>query len=64
MKIFVGTKRPARPVDVVNAGIKAGTSTALFKVSRQDADRVRAAEAAGGQLAGLAVLLRVLRTRA
>jgi hypothetical protein len=63
MKLFVGTKRPARPVDVINSVARQGTSTSLFKVSRVQADAIRAAEVTGGQIAGLAVLLRILKTR-
>jgi hypothetical protein len=62
MKIFIGTKRPARPVDVVNAGIKAGASTALFKVSREQAQELRRLEREQPE-AALPFLLRALRSR-
>jgi len=62
MRIF-GKSKPARPVDVVNQGIKAGVSVGRFRVSPQDAKRIRAAEVRGGQQAGLAVVLQILHER-
>jgi hypothetical protein len=62
MKLFVGTKRPARPVDLVNAGIKAGVSTGRFKISRQDVLELRRLERDKPE-AALPFLLRVLGSR-
>jgi hypothetical protein len=50
---------PLRLVDVANSALKQGVSTGRFKISQEDAARIRAAEKRGHD-AGLRVLLEVL----
>jgi len=60
LKLFVGKSKMARPVDVVNAGIKAGVCVGRYKISREQAEQIRRAEAKGGHEAGLVELLQIL----
>ena len=59
LKLFFG-KSKARPVDVVNQGIKAGVAVQRYRISREDAKRIQELECKNPELA-LPELLRILR---
>jgi hypothetical protein len=63
LKLFFGKSKAARPVDTVNQGIRAGVCVGRYKISREQAEQVRRAEAKGGHEAGLVELLRILERR-
>ncbi len=50
-------------LDIATKAARQGSATARFTVSPEEAKRIRAAEAAGGQSAGLVVVLQILRDR-
>ncbi len=52
--------KPMQPIDVVRQGQRQGIGMARFRVTREDAQRIKDAERSGGQQAGLVVLLRIL----
>lgn len=60
MKHFFGKSKAARPVDVVNQGIKTGVAVARFRISREDGKRIQKLERKNPELA-LAEVLRILR---
>jgi hypothetical protein len=60
VKLFFGKSKAVRPVDVVNQGIKAGVCVGRYKISREQAEQIRRAEAKGGHEAGLVELLQIL----
>jgi hypothetical protein len=62
MKLFFGRKKPLRPVDVVNQGVKAGVAVQRYKISREDGLRIQKLEKTDPG-AALAELLRVLRSK-
>lgn len=62
MKLFFGSKKAARPVDVVNQGIKAGVSVQRYRISREDGERIKKLERKNPDFA-LAELLRILGRR-
>ena len=62
MKLFFGTKKPARPVDTINQAVKAGVSVQRYRISREEGQRIQALEKKDPNLA-LMELLRVLRIR-
>lgn len=61
LKLFFGKKSAPKPVDTVNLAIRSGVGVARHRISKAQAAEIRAAEATGGQAAGLAALLRILR---
>lgn len=60
VKLFFGKKLAPKPVDTVNAALRSGVGVARYRISKAQAAEIRAAEARGGQAAGLAVVLRIL----
>jgi hypothetical protein len=54
--------RSVRPVDVANQAIRNGVGSARFKISREQADKLRKIEARDGKEAGLTFLLKLLRS--
>jgi hypothetical protein len=60
--MIFGTKKSARPVDVINQGLKAGVGVQRYRISREDGQRIQALEKKDPNLA-LMELLRVLRVR-
>lgn len=61
MKVFCGTKKASRPVDVVNSGIKSGVSVGRFKLDRCQAEHIKFLEKTAGHDTALAQLLLYLR---
>jgi hypothetical protein len=50
-------------LNLAGKAAKMGTATATFHVTREEARRIREAEARGGQQAGLATVIRILREK-
>ena len=62
LKLFFGKSKAARPVDVVNQGIKAGMAVQRYHISREDGKRIQKLERKNQELA-LGELLRILGRR-
>jgi hypothetical protein len=60
LKLFFGKSKAARPVDVVNQGIKTGVAVQRYRISREDGKRIQKLEHKNPELA-LADVLRILR---
>jgi hypothetical protein len=62
MRLFFGKQKP-KPVDLINGAIRGQVSVSRFKIGRDDAEKIRLAEARGGQAEGLRVVLEILRKK-
>jgi len=57
--------KPKTPVlDLATKAARQGSATAKFRVTPDEAKRIREAEATGGQSAGLKIVLQLLRESA